>query len=204
MPNGSRVRGSRVAAAVVLAAGASSRMGRSKPLLVVSGRPVVAWHCAALGEIADDVVVVVGAEGARVAAALPEGAVAVANADWRTTGPIDSLRVGLRALWPGEVPAGARAVVTPVDVIPATPATLEALCAAGGAAVPVGLDGADGHPVVIDAPRIAGILSAPPPGGLRAVLGDAARVQVDDPVVALDFDDPEAFRAAVDRWTSRR
>lgn len=196
-----------MAAAVILAAGASSRMGHSKPLLPISGRPLVTWHCAALGAIAERVIVVVGAEGERVTAALPAGVVAVANPAWATTGPFESLRVGLRALWPAGVPPGTRAVVTPVDVLPAAPVTLGALVAAGGAAVPVGPDGAEGHPVVLDAGRLTRIRDPSggptPPGGLRSVLIDAARVPVEDPTVGLDFDDPEAFRAATASWLQR-
>ncbi|MEZ4234880.1 MAG: NTP transferase domain-containing protein [Myxococcota bacterium] len=184
---------SRVAvAAVVLAAGRSSRMGRAKALLPVRGRPVVAWHVAALRGIAAPVVVVVGAEPAIAA----DGAIVVENAAWARTGMAESAAVGLAAVWPGAVPDGVRAVVTPVDTIPASGACLARLLGAGGAAVPVTPDGRDGHPVVLDAGGIRAVRAG---STLRAVLTGAARV-AGDPWSADDFDDEAAFAAALQRW----
>ena len=83
-------------AAVVLAAGASTRMGRPKALLRWRGRPF-AWHVLQQAHAAgaEPVIVVEGA------VALPreavQGATVVRNEAW-ADGPLGSLQVGLRAL----------------------------------------------------------------------------------------------------------
>jgi len=88
-------------AGVVLAAGASRRMGRPKQLLPVGGRPllegVVAETCASG---LDEVVVVLGANAGAIAAAVDLGrARQVVNAD-HASGMSSSLRAGLGALGP--------------------------------------------------------------------------------------------------------
>lgn len=92
-------------AAVVLAAGASARMGRPKPLLEWRGRPFV-WHVLEQARVAgaDPVIVV---EGAVMLPREPLGdAVIVRNEQW-AEGPLGSLQVGLRAVidggWRGPV-----------------------------------------------------------------------------------------------------
>ena len=97
-------------AAVVLAAGASTRMGRPKPLLRWRGRPFV-WHVLeqARAAGAEPVIVVEGA------VALPRdalaGAVVVRNEAW-AEGPLGSLQTGLCAL----LEAGVRAPVLVLTV----------------------------------------------------------------------------------------
>ena len=88
-------------AGVVLAAGASRRMGRAKQLLPVGGRPllegVVASACASR---LDEVLVVLGARADEILAAVDLGrARAVRNPD-HVVGMSTSLRVGMAALGP--------------------------------------------------------------------------------------------------------
>ncbi|MEQ1501604.1 MAG: nucleotidyltransferase family protein [Myxococcota bacterium] len=195
MSNGNRAADPRVHAAIVLAAGGSSRMGTPKALLSWHGTPLIARWCAALAPIADRVIVVVGAAADAVTAALPAGVVAVENRAWATTTPIDSLHLALTV-----VDVVGAAVVTPVDVAPARPDTLRALIAAlgdGRSAVPVDPDGRDGHPVALDPALVAAIRARPIPGGLRAALSGAARIPVGDPAAGDDFDDPAAWARAV-------
>jgi molybdenum cofactor cytidylyltransferase len=87
-------------AAVILAAGGSSRMGQPKQLLPLDGKPILqhvidAAKASRLGEI----VIVLGAEAEAVRAALrlPERARTTVNAD-HGQGQSTSLRVGLRSL----------------------------------------------------------------------------------------------------------
>jgi CTP:molybdopterin cytidylyltransferase MocA len=184
----------RVRAAVVLAAGGSSRMGRPKALLELGGRPVVAWHCERLAGFAERVIVVVGADAERIRAALPAGVAAVDNPSWATTMPADSLALALASSGPVEV------LVTPVDVLPASEETLAALLAGVGPAVPVDPSGNPGHPVLLDAATASAILRQTPAGGLRSLLEGARRVPVADPLVSADFDDPVAFRRMESGW----
>ena len=88
-------------AGVVLAAGASRRMGRAKQLLPVAGRPllegVVASACASR---LDEVLVVIGARADEILAAVDLGrARALLNPD-HAAGMSTSLRAGLAALGP--------------------------------------------------------------------------------------------------------
>src|SRR5207302_704389 len=89
--------------AVVLAAGAASRMGRNKLLLEVGGRPLVRHVIEAASEGGCHVVNVVVADE-RVRDAIGAAATCVENAD-SASGQASSLRIGLQSM-PEEV-AGA-------------------------------------------------------------------------------------------------
>lgn len=111
-------------AAVILAAGASTRMGRNKLLLPVDGEPMV--HRAARRALAAGlapVVVVLGHEGDRVREALVDLDVAFTTSP-DPTGPTSaSLHAGLRALGP----AVSAAVVMLSDMVHVTEAMLRTL-----------------------------------------------------------------------------
>ncbi|HLF71045.1 MAG TPA: nucleotidyltransferase family protein [Dehalococcoidia bacterium] len=85
-------------AALILAAGESTRMGRPKPLLPWGGTTLVAWQVAQMREAgADDVVVVLGHRAEEIRAALSPDARAVVNEAYRE-GRATSLRAGAEAL----------------------------------------------------------------------------------------------------------
>lgn len=167
---------------VVLAAGASTRMGRSKALLDLDGAPLVTRHVLALARVCEQVLVVVGAQAAAVVAALPPSATPVHNAAFAETGPRESLLLALRAM-----PDEALAFVTPVDVPPAPDEVLRALLAAGGAAVPT-FDGQDGHPVLIAVGDARRRLAAG--HTLKDALERATRVPVTWPDTARNLNTP--------------
>jgi molybdenum cofactor cytidylyltransferase len=87
-------------AAIVLAAGRSSRMApRNKLLELVEGKPIVARVAeAALGSGARPVIVVTGFEASRVAAALGDLEVTIVQNPAHAEGLSTSLRTGLQAL----------------------------------------------------------------------------------------------------------
>jgi molybdenum cofactor cytidylyltransferase len=87
-------------AAIVLAAGRSSRMApRNKLLELVEGKPIVARVAeAALGSGARPVIVVTGFEASRVAAALGDREVTIVQNPAHAEGLSTSLRTGLQAL----------------------------------------------------------------------------------------------------------
>ncbi|MBC8161274.1 MAG: nucleotidyltransferase family protein [Roseiflexaceae bacterium] len=92
-------------AAIILAAGASSRMGQPKQLLDWGGQPLVrAVASVALSARLDSVVVVVGAAGQRVAATLDGLPVRVVLNAAYATGQASSLHAGIAAL-PAEIEA---------------------------------------------------------------------------------------------------
>jgi len=141
---------------IVLAAGASTRMGRPKQLLPIAGRPLLQHVIdAALASSLDEVVVVLGHRADEVEAAIePDGRVrAVVNPEF-AAGQITSLRCGVAAADPA-----ARAVAILLGDQPglrgqAIDAMLDAFVAAGAgiqAARPVYPDaeGRPGHPVLL-------------------------------------------------------
>lgn len=187
---------------VVLAAGASSRMGEPKGLMAYRGRPWIehqldAAQRAGVGRI----VVVLGRDRQRYVHAVPSleqhgRAVVVVNQD-PDRGPFSSVQCGLHA----RAAEGSRAAfVLPVDVPAASPEVWHALTAAlhadphFDAAVPVH-GGRGGHPVVLASSFAARLLALPPGDRLDHVLHrpgvTVARVPVADPRVRLNLNHPE-------------
>ena len=135
---------------VVLAAGAGTRMGKPKALVVQGGVPWVARATGLLLEAGcDRVVVVLGASFDEALALVPTDATVetVHNGDW-PSGMASSLRAGLDALSATAVP-GDSALITLVDT-PALPieAVRRVLATSAGLARAV-YDGRPGHPVLI-------------------------------------------------------
>ncbi|MEM6293649.1 MAG: nucleotidyltransferase family protein [Myxococcota bacterium] len=181
-------------AAVVLAAGASSRMGRPKALIEWRGRPFF-MHCSARASDAGcaPVVVVWGAT------ALPEGAASLVHNPTWWDGPLSSLQAGLRAV----VPSGPSAVlVLTVDRPHVQADTLEQLLAAHAAApahvVQPEYERRRGHPIVLPASLLNDVLALPPTDTLRSVVGrsDVVRtfVHVEDAAVRDNLDTPDDLR----------
>lgn len=186
-------------AAVVLAAGSSSRMGAFKPLLEVRGRTLLERAVGVFTEAGvRDVVVVAGHRRDEVAAAAAGAGARVITNPGYDQGMFSSLRMGMLGLDPGVT----RFFVLPADVPLVRPETIGRLLrqgrvARGGAAAVVYplSGGVEGHPPLLDGALRAEIRAADPPGGLRELLlGHAAAsavVEVDDPGVLLDADTPE-------------
>jgi molybdenum cofactor cytidylyltransferase len=190
-----------VIAAIVLAAGASTRMGRQKlSLPLADGRPVVrAAVERVLGAGLDDVVVVTGREGETIASALAGLPVRMARNPRYAEGQSTSLRVGIDAMDPGAeavvIALGDQPLVDP-RVIRRLVATFQATHRS--VVVPVYRDGR-GNPVLFAAALF---------GELRAVTGDrggrdvivrdparVAEVAVDGPMPP-DIDTPEDYGRA--------
>jgi len=125
------------------------------------------WVLRALATLApcDLRIVVIGAQADRVASLLPAEVAVVINPEHRT-GMASSLRIGLQSI-PAEVDA---VVVTLVDLPDLTAAVTErVLAAAGGqprkALARAVFDGRPGHPVLIGADHLDGVLRTLATGG---------------------------------------
>lgn len=184
-------------AAVVLAAGASTRMGRPKAHLRWRGRPFL-FHVLEQARVAGASPVVV-VEGA---VALPSealgGAVIVRNEAW-AEGPLGSLQVGLRAV----VEAGGRGpvLVLTVDRPHVAERTLKALARAveedPRAVWQPRVGERRGHPIVYPEDLVVALMALRPPMTPRDLLARPAiasrrrQVEVDDPAVLDNLDAPE-------------
>jgi len=184
--------------ALILAAGAASRMGRPKQLLDWGGRPlvrVVVEH--AMAARLDRILIVVGAAHAEVAAALAGLPLEIVANPAYAEGQSSSLRAGIAALGP-EVAA---ALVLLGDQPFVTPAIIERLVAewrtSGAAVVAPSYAGQRGNPVLFARAVFPELLVIGGDQGARGVLAaDPARVRLvpfDDPRPLADIDTPEDY-----------
>jgi molybdenum cofactor cytidylyltransferase len=190
-----------VIAAIVLAAGASTRMGRQKLTLpMAGGRPLVRLAVEqVLAAGLDEVVVVVGGDAQAVAAALATLPVRVVVNPRYAEGQSTSLRAGLDALRPGTDAA----VVALGDQPLPDPDVIRRLVAAFRTtgrpiAAPVYRDGR-GNPVLFGAALFGELRGVTGDQGGRGVITrDAARVaEVPvDMAMPADIDTPEDYEAA--------
>jgi molybdenum cofactor cytidylyltransferase len=188
-------------AGVVLAAGASSRMGRDKALLPWHGDTFLSAAIRALQPATDLVIVVAGENADKLAPIVNANAAFLAVNPHPQIGQFSSLRVGLQEVLNRGRDA---AVVTLVDRPPPSVATVERLknefLAAGEqiwAVVPE-YAGKHGHPIVIGREMMTAFLNTPDSSSAREVehsLESHIRyVSVDDPLVAANVDTPEDFQ----------
>lgn len=188
------------AAAVVLAAGRSTRLGAPKQLLDLGGVPLIRRTVANILAAASlaEVVVVTGAEAEAVAAALAGLPCRLVHNPDYAAGMGTSLRVGVAAL----APEAEVAVICLGDQPLVGPAVLDALVAAlaGGGdksiARPV-YAGRPGHPVAFHRQHFPALLAAGGDTGGREVVAahrdQVAAVPFADDAVALDVDTWEDY-----------
>ena len=182
-------------AGLILAAGESRRMGFPKALLQFRGETFLDGLIRTFGARCSPVVAVLGAEAARIRAGLHAAAAAtiVENPDWRL-GQITSMQCGLRA-----VPAEARGVLfTLVDHPNVRAATVAELVAQDATLAIPRYAGRRGHPLYFSRELAAEFLALDPAASARAVLerhaAEIRYVEVDDPGILDDVDDPEAYQ----------
>lgn len=190
-------------AALVLAAGRSTRMGGPNKLLAeIGGRPLVRIAVnEALGSRVKPVVVVTGHQRDRVEAALQGLNVQIAHNPDYAEGLSTSLRTGLNAL-----PADVDGVVVLLADMPQVDAQLiDRLIAAfdpekGALAVVPTIDGKRGNPVLWSRRFFPDLLTVEGDVGARHLIGQYAEAVVEVPVTGkgafADVDTPDALSAA--------
>jgi molybdenum cofactor cytidylyltransferase len=192
--------------ALVLAAGKSSRMGRTKALLPAgpSGETFINRVIRVLREGgADAVIAVIGGDAAAVRASLPrdEASLAVVENPRFEDGQLSSLQVGLAAVEQrfDDIEA---AMMTLVDLPLISPSTVRAVLEAFRSNPQAPLvrprrAGRYGHPVIFNRSIFGELRRADPAKGAKPIVHAHAdgevNVDVDDPGAFADIDTPEDY-----------
>ncbi len=188
-------------AGLILAGGVSSRMGSPKALLRMPGsrETFLDRLIAVLSPACSSVTVVLGHAAEEIREQAAGSASFVVNPEYER-GQLSSLQCGLRVL-----PKGAPGVMfTPVDHPGIRPETALALAEAferrapGAVLIVPRHGGRRGHPVVCARETFGEFLALGPEAQARDVIHrhacGAVYVDVEDPGIAADIDDPEAYR----------
>lgn len=184
-------------AALIVAAGMSSRMGDFKPMLNIGSISIAQRVTATFQQAGvDRIVMVTGYNAQALERHLSNnGIVFLRNEKYETTHMFDSACIGLAYLRD----KCDRVLFTPVDIPLFTAATVRALLDSGAElACPV-CSGERGHPLLIASPLIDGLLADSGEGGLRGALARCGvpmtEVPVPDKGVLHDADTPEDYRS---------
>ena len=192
-------------AALIVAAGMSSRMGDFKPMLSIGSisiaqRVVATFQQAGIRRI----VMVTGFNAVTLERHLAgSGVIFLRNEAYETTQMFDSVRIGLAYLQ-GKCDA---VLFTPVDIPLFTASTVRSLLDSHGSlACPV-CNGQTGHPIFISADLFDSILSDSGEGGLKGAVERCGvrmrQIPVNDPGTLHDADTPADFSALVDYHNSQ-
>ena len=187
-------------AALVPAAGYSTRMQAFKPLLPFGGSTVIEQVVATFRSAGIAAVVIVGWQADRLVPVLDRAGIRWVGNPHYADGMYTSIQAGVRALsakvqaffvLPADMPLVRGAAVQQlVDAWDAQP---------GGILLPV-WDGKRGHPPLIDVRHVPELLAESPLGGLRTVLArhaDALReIPCMDRGILVDLDTPEEYERA--------
>ncbi len=186
-------------AALILSAGASSRLPRFKPLLRLGGKTLLARAAELFRKTAPGrVLAVTGCRAAEVAAEAQSCGLRTVHNPRHEDGMFTSIAKGLAVL----APECDGVFVLPVDIPLVRPATVLALAEAFEKTdAPVLLPtfrGQPGHPPLIRAGAIPDILAWSGSGGLAAALAGQCceQVPVADAQILFDVDDDTAFAEA--------
>jgi molybdenum cofactor cytidylyltransferase len=189
--------------AVIMAAGGSRRMGSTKQLLELEGRPLVVRAVdAMLRAEVRPVVVVLGAHAEDVRASLNGLPVlTVLNTDWGS-GLASSIRMGVAAVLEAD-PAVEAVLLAPCDQPALSPAIVQDLAALfrrSGHIAAARFGGRNGAPAVFGRPYFAELCALQGDEGARRILNASNDVAtLDLPELATDLDTPDDLL----RWEAR-
>lgn len=187
-------------AAIILAAGASERMGYPKALLTYRGQPFLAGVLSACEAVGIEMrVVVLGYHADKIKSEMDLGDAHVVESAELDAGPIGSIRAGLRFL-EGKPVEGV--VIWPVDrphvAVASVSAIADAFRAGHQPIVVPTHGGSRGHPVLFGRDVFAELLAAPDDEGARTVVhrdpGRVLEVPVEDAAVLEDLNTPEDYK----------
>lgn len=184
---------------LILAAGESSRMGRDKALLPYRGRTFLETIIKTLHDSGiERIVVVLGHHAEEIQQAVHlEGVETVVNPDYQR-GQTSSLQAGLKALMCADLEAIMLCLVDHPAVTSATVLKLveSFLTTPAPVAIPTH-QGQRGHPVIISRTLFPELLALSSGEGANSVIRmfrDSTHfVEVNDPGILLDVDDPDTY-----------
>jgi molybdenum cofactor cytidylyltransferase len=188
-------------AAVVLAAGASRRMGTAKALLPLGGEPIIrrVVRTCADASIFEQIIVVTGHGAEHVVAAVePYDLTLTHNANFDAGGMISSIQAGLRAVWRGI--DSAFIVLGDQPLISAETHRALSRVFDGRILRPL-FAGKHGHPILIPSEHFSAILALDESRTLKQFVQDRVTVcvdlPVDDPAILMDVDTPADYERAI-------
>ena len=192
-------------AAVILAAGRSSRMGAHKLLLPLGGQPLVSYAVrAALASAASPVVVVLGHEAARVREVLPHGRQRVVVNERFAEGMATSLQAGLSAITDRVAGAIILLADQPLLTSDVINRVLSEAVARPHEIVASTYAGTRGHPIYFPFTLFGELSAVRGDEGGRSVIGrhtDLVRtLAVEPPELGLDVDEPSMYERLVADW----
>jgi len=174
---------------ILLAAGRSSRAGSFKMEVPLAGKPLLLWSLETMAEVCPRVIVVAGFSPEKIRCLVqgrPEAELVV-NADF-ASGMLTSVQAGVRRV------RARRFFLMPGDMPLVRTSTYRKLLAANAEIAVPRCRGRRGHPVLLDGGLINALLAEPPGSSLGRFIERQgfAVVDVDDPGILSDVDDPES------------
>ena len=185
-------------AGIVLAGGASTRMGQPKALLTLGGASLAERMVDLFRRHCTDTIVVTGAHDVEIRAALPHLSSAMICNPQHAQGMFSSLRAGL-----SHFPQVEAVLFSPVDFAGLRPSSVAMLFVAAEAPlVKLRWQGRSGHPVLVRGPALAALRAAPPSANAKEILSvfPSFYLDVDDRACAEDCDTPRDYQRLVDGW----
>lgn len=183
-------------AAIIVAAGMSSRMGDFKPMLNIGSisiaqRIVANFHQAGV----DRIVMITGFNATTLERHLSgNGIIFLRNENYETTQMFDSAKIGLEYL----KDKCDRILFTPVDIPLFTSATVKTLVDSRAELVCPVCQGQQGHPLLIASRLVDSILADSGEGGLQGAISRCGspmqKIEVEDAGILHDADTPEDYR----------
>lgn len=201
-------RGTNKTAALIVAAGLSSRMGRFKPLLPLGDNTIIG-HIVNSFEKAgiEEIVIVVGNGGEDIKSYFKgRGIHFIKNRDYQTTTMFDSAKLGIKYLQ-GRC---SQFFFTPGDIPLFQPFSLKEMKKAledrGGSFVQPMYKGKHGHPVLFSADCIPWILNHNGRDGLRGamegLMDDRIECSLPDKGILMDADTPQDYERVKEYFSS--
>jgi molybdenum cofactor cytidylyltransferase len=195
-------------AAIILAAGFSSRMNNFKPLMTIDGETVIDRVVSTYRKNGIEVYLVTGYQQDKLIASLKNHDIHVVENPYFRLGMFSSIQAGLRCL-PDSVE---HFFIAPADIPQVRPFTIQRMMekAKGcmGKIIYPEFKGTRGHPVLIPSQLGPAILGWKKEGNLKEVLDYykqiAVEVAVPDRYILFDIDSPEDFRKLQERFSHYR